>query len=92
MQLGGYTGSVNLNTVERYDPISNTWSFVSPMPTTRGALSATTLGGYIYVIGGDNGNLYISANERYDPQTDSWSTMTTITRIFCKSLSRRNTR
>ncbi|VEL28854.1 unnamed protein product [Protopolystoma xenopodis] len=29
--VGGQDGIVELNTVERYDPVTNIWEFVAPM-------------------------------------------------------------
>jgi hypothetical protein len=46
--MGGY----KLNTVERYDPITNLWEPVDPMPTSRGDIAAAVVKGVIYVFGG----------------------------------------
>jgi N-acetylneuraminic acid mutarotase/serine/threonine protein kinase len=50
---GGIGGIIN--TVEAYNPSTNTWTPVANMPTVRGQLAATTgRDGCIYVIGGGN--------------------------------------
>lgn len=64
-----------LSVVEVYDPTTDRWSIMAPMPTPRHA-HAATLGpdGRIYVLGGTNAK--ISATnlvEIYDPGKDSWS-------------------
>jgi hypothetical protein len=44
------------NTVEAYNPSTDTWTPVANMPTVRGQLAATSgRDGRIYVIGGGNG-------------------------------------
>lgn len=34
---GGYDGVTSLNSVERYDPLTNTWRSVAPMNKSRSA-------------------------------------------------------
>jgi N-acetylneuraminic acid mutarotase len=63
---GGY-----LNTVEAYDPISNSWSTAASMPTARAGLAAAAVNGKVYAIGG--GNLPNTV-EVYDTNSNSWST------------------
>jgi len=70
--IGGGTSGINnvgpfFNTVEIYDPRTDTWTIPSwaesTMPTARKELGATTgTNGRIYAIGGANG-AYISTNE-----------------------------
>ena len=50
--LGGYDGADQLNSTERYDVESDTWSFVAPMRYRRSALGVTVYQGKIYVLGG----------------------------------------
>jgi N-acetylneuraminic acid mutarotase len=57
-----------LSTLEVYDPITDTWTKNTDMPTPRDRASASTLGGSIYVIGGaDEANRAVSIMEKYDP-------------------------
>ena len=37
---------------ERYDPTSDTWQSVAPMPEVRYSHAAAVLAGHLYVIGG----------------------------------------
>ena len=67
---GGYT---YLNTVEEYDPMNNTWTSKSPMPTARSELAIGVVGGKIYVIGGKNGIKLLNTVEEYDPMNDNWT-------------------
>jgi N-acetylneuraminic acid mutarotase len=62
------------NTVERYNPTTDTWEKVAPMPTARHSLSCAVVDGYIYAIGGHVANSR-SENQRYDPSTNTWQSM-----------------
>ena len=65
---------------EVYDPLTDTWTTKTPMPTGRIDIEANVVNGKIYLIGGkayQNNSYYAnytSTNEVYDPVTDSWST------------------
>jgi N-acetylneuraminic acid mutarotase len=64
-----------LSIVEAYDPVTDTWAAMAPMPTHRHALVAT-LGpdGRIYALGGTNDTVASTdAVEIYDPVKNSWA-------------------
>lgn len=63
------------NIVEAYDPQTDSWSSVSPIPTAR-ASAAAALGsdGRIYVMGGYLAGDFLTTVEAYDPLTDTWAT------------------
>lgn len=68
-----------LNTVDEYDPATNSWRARSPMPTPRNHVAIGAVNGKIYVIGGRLGGAFITASvstldvvEEYDPATDTW--------------------
>jgi len=73
-------GTINLSTVEEYDPLTDTWATKTPMPDERAGLSSGVVKGKIYVIGG--WNYYPNSNNtysigkvwEYDPGTDAWDT------------------
>ena len=84
--LGGWHNEVptdrysTLN--QAYDPSTDTWTTMAPMPTGRVALAATTgLDGRIYAIGGYNLTGRLSTVEVYTPSTDSWSTAASLPRL-----------
>lgn len=60
-----------------YDPKTDSWKNLSPLPTPRHGLDMVSINGKIYVIGGmgDKLSMWNSLNvvEEYDPITDSWS-------------------
>ena len=80
--IGGDPGNspatyVGLPTVEEYDPVMDTWTKKSDMPTARGYLSASAANGKIYAMGGGLELLNtsgLSTVEEYDPVTDTWTT------------------
>lgn len=72
--IGGENGSGYLNTVEVYNPATNTWlPGATPMPTARSKMAAVAMGGRIYVAGGYNGS-YLTTLEIYDPNLNTWTT------------------
>lgn len=79
--IGGITGemgnSVEVAANEAYDPLTNTWSVNTPMPTPRMGLVAVAFNGKIFAIGGYNytGNPSVVHDivEVYDPVSDSWT-------------------
>lgn len=48
-------GRCTVNTVEKYNPASDTWCEVSPMLTPCRGLGAAILEGILYVVGGSDG-------------------------------------
>lgn len=66
------------NTLEVYDPVTDTWATKSSMPTARNYLAAAFgRDGKLYAIGGEvygagrTGIIY-NVIEAYDPSTDTW--------------------
>lgn len=49
--MGGYDGTNQLNTVERYDVETDSWTFIPSMKHRRSALGVTTHQGRIYALG-----------------------------------------
>lgn len=71
--VGGYTTNLQLNSVERYDTLTDQWSFIKPMSIPRSALASVAVYGKILAIGGYNGNEFLSSVEMYDPSEDKWT-------------------
>ncbi|MBA3945644.1 MAG: LuxR family transcriptional regulator [Herpetosiphonaceae bacterium] len=73
--IGGTTSSGVSDSVERYDPVTNTWVplSMSNKPTPVTGVQAVVLGGRIYVPGGEQANGAVSAAfEVYDPRNEHW--------------------
>lgn len=68
---GSYFKETNRNEV--YDPSTDRWTVLTPMPTNRSGLSANVVNDSIYLIGGrqtnQGGN---DKNEMYNPLLDQW--------------------
>lgn len=66
--------STPLASVEMYSPATNTWSFVSPLPSKQQAIRAALLpNGRVIELRGD-GNA-TNAASIYDPSRDTWSSL-----------------
>ncbi len=78
---------VPINNAWQYDPPTDSWMAVTPMPTKRGSAVAATVNGKIYVIGGatvhpgssepalhpTRPHRSVGTVEEYDPKTNTWS-------------------
>lgn len=77
--VGGRFGagfrSAMTNVLEVFDPVSNEWSTLAPMPTVRGGLNAVAANGCLHVFGGEGSSGMFAQHEVYDPATDSWLSM-----------------
>lgn len=79
--IGGYLpdlGCCGVATavVEVYNPVTDSWSTGTPMPTARQRAAGTAISGKIYIVGGNIPGLFpaLSTLEVYDPATDTWDT------------------
>jgi hypothetical protein len=75
--IGGISGetrqtAVVRNTVESYDPVTDTWATKAPMPTARSHAASAVIDGKIYVVGGFEAYLSRVGNrvEVYDPSAE----------------------
>ena len=80
--LGGFNRTCDficdLASVERYNPATDSWSYVAPMLEGRNCLAAASDTGGIYVAGGDNHqgpSLVLNSAEAYSKGSNSWSTL-----------------
>jgi N-acetylneuraminic acid mutarotase len=65
---------------ERYDPPTNIWSAIAPMPVYNSWATVTACQNKIYVIGG----LADKPTQVYDPATNTWANRTSIPQSFCR--------
>ena len=49
--IGGYDGSAHLNTVECFDPMTNSWRTVASMASRRSSAGVAVLNDLLYVVG-----------------------------------------
>jgi N-acetylneuraminic acid mutarotase len=67
----------NSSANEVYDPSTNQWKKLAPVPTPRDHLTVSVIDGILYAIGGRknvNYNKNLDTNEAYDSSTNQWST------------------
>ena len=82
--IGGHTDDTVVNTVEEYDPTSNSWTTKAPMPTARCLSAYATLNGKIYVFSGcaDDSCMTTQAVEEFTPSSTggsgTWATKATM--------------
>jgi N-acetylneuraminic acid mutarotase len=66
------------NVLEVYNPGTDTWTTLTPMPTPRGGLTAAVIDGKLYVVGGfpqcPPCTPQFGVLEVYDPTNDTWET------------------
>jgi hypothetical protein len=76
--VGGESEITVLDTVQGYNPITNAWFSLAPMPTARGRLAMGSVGDRLYAVGGYAGTVaqWVGTVEEYDPQLGNWATKT----------------
>lgn len=77
--VGGFDGTRQLASVERYDTENQVWDSVASIKIARSALSLTVLDGKLYAMGGFDGQSFLSIVELYDPAQDKWEESTPLT-------------
>src|SRR5258707_2551742 len=78
--IGGGNSGVALSDLQRYDPVLDAWTPLSPMNAARAGAAAAVIDDGIYVIGGRqstggpcSGGPYLTTVEKYDIDTNTWS-------------------
>jgi N-acetylneuraminic acid mutarotase len=66
-----------LTTTEMYDPATDQWTALAPMPTPRSSITSAVINGQIHVVSGENvqDTCVFPQHEVYDPKTNTWSAM-----------------
>src|SRR5215212_6293244 len=75
--IGGIGGGETVDTVEQYDPATNSWRFVAPLPRPLHHPAAASSGDAIYVIGGYGDLTFtpIADVYRYDVAANVWTSV-----------------
>jgi N-acetylneuraminic acid mutarotase len=75
-----FYSETNINEV--YNPVNDSWTTETPIPTSVQDYTSAVLNGKIYIMGGSRqshttgSNIVTDANQVYDPQTGNWSLAT----------------
>ncbi|XP_060879023.1 ring canal kelch homolog isoform X2 [Metopolophium dirhodum] len=72
---GSNNDSMQLKSVECYDPSLDTWTPVAEMSTCRSDVSVGGMDDVLYAIGGKNGDRCLSSVEAYEPSTGVWTSI-----------------
>ncbi|XP_038214044.1 kelch-like protein 5 isoform X2 [Zerene cesonia] len=78
--VGGHDGWIYLNSVERWDACSRTWTIVAGMAGARSTCGVAALRGRLYAVGGRDGGACLRSVECYDPATNHWAACAPMTR------------
>lgn len=71
-QVGGFDGTARLRSTEAYNPVTNTWSAVTPMLMPRSNFGIEIYEDRLFVVGGFNGISTTCKVEYYDADTREW--------------------
>ena len=70
--VGGRRNGVHYPTLQRYDPASDTWSILRPMPEHRSGLGVAFDRGRVIAAGGEAARLF-PETESFNPTTGRWT-------------------
>lgn len=70
----GIAGGTTYAEHVQYDPATDTWETLAPLPTKRAGFGTAVSDGNLWVIGGEIGLNVLSSVEIYDPTSNSWAT------------------
>ena len=68
-------GRRRCDTVQRYDPSTNTWASVASLSSRRSSICLVTDHHFLYSIGGLGDDDFLPNLERYDSKLNAWSTL-----------------
>jgi N-acetylneuraminic acid mutarotase len=66
--VGGLGSNGTLNTVEAYDPATDTWTTMASMPTARTSLASGVVNGRLYAVGGMYKSNFLNTVEAFTPR------------------------
>jgi non-specific serine/threonine protein kinase len=75
--LGGRTlePTANHNAVQRFDPATNQWTQLPPLPVANSDMGAAYVAGQLITFGGENGLTVFGTTRSYNLATKTWSTL-----------------
>jgi N-acetylneuraminic acid mutarotase len=71
--LGGGNNERTLALHSAYDPLTDRWTELAPLPRSKGSVAAVVFGGRIYAIGGRSGSSDFGDVNVYDARRDRWA-------------------
>jgi len=73
--VGGWDGKQSLATAEVYCPITDSWTALPAMPTTRRGVGVAVVRGRVYAFGGRGDVKPLATVEMYDAISNEWCTL-----------------
>ena len=70
---GGFNGTLCLDSVEFYEPKTNSWTLIRPMSKRRSGHGLVNYKSCLYVVGGFDGEKRLSDCEKFTPADDTWT-------------------
>ena len=67
--------SDNNNHLQRFDPATNTWTQLTPLPVANSDMGAVYVDGQIVTFGGENAFSVFNTVRSYNVATKTWSTL-----------------
>ena len=67
--------SANNNHLQRFDPATNTWTQLTPLPVANSDMGAVYVDGQIVTFGGENAFSVFSTVRAYNVVTKTWSVL-----------------
>lgn len=67
------------SSIEKYDPVTDTWTFIANLDMGRDSIGVAVLGNSIITIGGFDGTNYLKTVEKFDPETSQFEKLKPIT-------------
>jgi non-specific serine/threonine protein kinase len=61
--------------VQRFDPATNQWTQLTPLPVANSDFGAAFVGGQLIIFGGENGLTVFNTVRAYNLATRTWSTL-----------------
>lgn len=74
--IGGFNGLARLSSGEKYDPETESWTFIREMCHARSNFGLEIIDDMIFAIGGFNGLATIPHTECYEAESNEWLAVT----------------
>jgi N-acetylneuraminic acid mutarotase len=71
--IGGEKSAVAQSANEMYDPATNIWTTLAPIPVAKKAYAMAVANNIIYIIGGGTTTAATNSNYAYDPASNTWT-------------------
>lgn len=79
--FGGSTDATNPNAKALvYDPVTDSWEYLTDMPSARWHPAVESIGDFIYIFGGKtgSGSTVTGSGWKYDPELDTYTSITSM--------------